>query len=88
MESRKELESTLEQRGKKYGEFKDLAPIAQSLKSIIRNNGSNLSDSQKEALEMIMHKVSRILNGDPNEIDHWHDIAGYATLEENILETT
>jgi hypothetical protein len=30
-------------------------------------------------------KMSRILCGNPNEPDHWRDIAGYATLIENIL---
>ena len=39
-----------------------------------------LSPDQAEALDMIAHKIARILNGDPNHHDHWHDIAGYATL--------
>lgn len=34
---------------------------------------------------MILHKIARIMNGDPDHIDHWHDIAGYATLIEWIL---
>jgi hypothetical protein len=37
---------------------------------------------QREALDMILHKIARIVNGNPNETDHWHDIAGYATLVE------
>lgn len=32
------------------------------------------------ALQMISNKLSRIATGDPNEVDHWEDIAGYATL--------
>jgi hypothetical protein len=39
-----------------------------------------LDDDQSEALEMIAHKIARILNGDPNYVDSWLDIAGYATL--------
>lgn len=46
-----------------------------------------LSFEQCEALDMIQHKIGRILSGNPNEPDHWHDIAGYATLVENILRT-
>lgn len=46
-----------------------------------------LTFEQMEALEMIQHKIGRILSGNPNEPDHWHDIAGYATLVENILRT-
>ena len=35
---------------------------------------------------MILHKVARILNGDPDYVDSWADIAGYAQLVVNILE--
>lgn len=45
----------------------------------------NLTSSQQEALDMIFHKIGRILNGDPNYADSWHDIAGYATLVEQEL---
>lgn len=33
-----------------------------------------------EAIEMIFHKIGRIGAGNPNFVDHWEDIAGYATL--------
>jgi hypothetical protein len=39
-----------------------------------------LSAHQREALDMIMHKVSRILNGNPNHKDSWVDIEGYAHI--------
>jgi hypothetical protein len=40
----------------------------------------------KESVDMICHKIARIVNGgQPQEIDHWHDIAGYAKLVEDIL---
>ena len=39
-----------------------------------------LQPIHREALEMIAHKVGRILNGQPDFFDSWHDIAGYATL--------
>ena len=29
---------------------------------------------------MVAHKAARILNGDPNIADSWHDIAGYTQL--------
>jgi len=41
---------------------------------------------QLEAMEMILHKISRISNGDPNYADSWRDIAGYATLVADRLE--
>jgi len=34
---------------------------------------------------MVVHKISRILNGNPNNIDSWHDIVGYASLVEKRL---
>lgn len=81
------LEQTLEERGKRYGEFKTHADITQTLKSamIAAPKWSVLTPSQKEALDMIAHKIGRILNGDPNYADSWHDIAGYATLVEDEL---
>ena len=44
-----------------------------------------LNAAQRESLEMICHKIARILNGDPNYIDNWTDIAGYAVLVEQEL---
>ena len=48
-------------------------------------NWAALSDDKKEALGMIAHKIARILNGDPEYGDSWHDIAGYAKLVEDSL---
>jgi len=36
---------------------------------------------------MICHKIGRIVNGDPNYYDSWADIAGYAKLVSDRLET-
>jgi len=75
-------ESILEERGKRYGKFCDNARTSQQLKGTIicSPNWTRLSDSQKESLDMIAHKIGRILNGDPDYDDNWVDIAGYATL--------
>ena len=61
--------------------------ITQSLKDTMRDvdGWNNLTASQKEALDMIQHKIGRILNGDPTYDDSWKDIAGYATLIVNEL---
>jgi len=76
------VEDTLKERGSRYGEFKYHAGISQKLKSIMYNTSGwdGLNNSQKESLEMIQHKVARVLNGDPNYDDNWKDIAGYSTL--------
>ena len=47
-------------------------------------NFSRLTPSQKSALRMISTKLSRILTGDPNHVDHWADIAGYC---ERVIES-
>lgn len=75
------------ERGSRYGKFKDGAEIMQSLKDTMRDvdGWNNLTASQKEALDMIQHKIGRILNGDPTYDDSWKDIAGYATLIVNEL---
>lgn len=81
------VEALITERGSRYGKFKDGAEIMQSLKDTMRDvDGWNaLTASQKEALDMIQHKIGRILNGDPAYDDSWKDIAGYATLIVNEL---
>lgn len=77
-----DIAETLADRGKRYGAFTGHAEITQRLKwdmaSTPRWNA--LAPDQKEALEMIVHKIGRILNGDPDYHDSWHDIVGYAKL--------
>ena len=81
----------LEQRGNRYGTFQDNAFTSQSLKDIMRNtpnyNLGVLEMYHIEALEMIFHKIARILNGDPNYDDSWVDIAGYAQLVVDALRS-
>ena len=81
------INDTLAERGSRYGEFHGQARISQELKSYMacEEKWHSMAHYQREALEMIQHKISRILNGDPDYIDNWHDIAGYATLVENRL---
>ena len=80
-------EALITERGSRYGKFKYGADIMQSLKDTMRDvdGWNNLTASQKEALDMIQHKIGRILNGDPTYDDSWKDIAGYATLIVNEL---
>lgn len=83
----KTIDETLAERGSRYGKFSEQALTSQALKNTMRlsNNWSKLSPNQTEALDMIQHKIARILNGDPNYDDSWRDIAGYATLIERYL---
>lgn len=82
-----EIDDTVTQRGERYGLFADGAVIMQDLKNVMRATPGweRLTPSQREALEMIQHKIGRVLNGDPTYDDNWRDIAGYATLILNEL---
>lgn len=81
------VDNTLQRRGKIYGDYADQAEIAQQLKDVMRGtrNWYALTYAQRESLEMIASKISRILNGNPHHVDSWHDIGGYARLVENRL---
>ena len=81
-----DIQNTLIERGNRYGDFETHAAISQELKDVCcKYEKGNLTASHREALSMIMHKVGRIINGDPNYDDSWRDIAGYATLIVNQL---
>jgi len=76
-----DVDVILNERATTYGSFEDVAGCAQEIKNAIRMcNNSELDDDQIEALDMIASKIARIVNGNPNHIDSWIDIAGYATL--------
>lgn len=83
----KPVTNTLAERGSRYGDFSSHATITQNIKRAMVEspNWNELPDSMKESLEMIAHKIGRILNGDPAYADSWHDISGYATLIEQEL---
>ena len=84
-----DIKDTLKERGERYGEFKDHAEITQALKQAMTLGGAKwvaLSDDKKEALEMIVHKIGRIIDGDPEYLDCWVDIAGYATMATESLK--
>jgi hypothetical protein len=87
-----DITATLQERGSRYGAFTGHARITQDLKRVIAEHtplsrirpdgkrGDHLAPDQQEALDMICHKIGRIINGDPDYADSWHDIAGYAQL--------
>lgn len=82
-----DIQTTLAERGTRYGAFTDHAGICQALKRVMKGTDGwgRLNDAQMQALETIADKIARILNGDPNYGDNWHDIQGYAKLVEDAL---
>lgn len=84
MEQEETIDTTLTTRGGTHGDYTENANISQQLKEVIRScrGYKRLPATHAEALDMIMHKVARIMAGNAEFYDHWHDIAGYATLAE------
>src|SRR5438874_171034 len=82
-------QDTLKDRQERYGEFIDNAEIAQNLKEELHHTKGwrELSADKCEALDMIMSKIARILTGNPEYPDNWHDIQGFAKLIENKILT-
>lgn len=85
-----DVDAILDERGDRYGSFMGHAHITIALKQILHNKIASrdlhLFPDQLEALDMICHKLGRIVNGDPDYVDSWIDIAGYATLVSDRLE--
>ena len=75
-----ELDRLTDERNGTHGSLRSRGDIAQRLKDIMRcsRNWHEMQGGQREALDMIMHKISRILDGMPEIEDHWLDVAGYA----------
>ena len=94
------IEATLAERGARYGDFADHAALAQGLQfrmqkfclkadnedGFVEPWRAKLNDVQRQALTVIADKIARILSGDPNYADNWHDIQGYAKLVEDRLD--
>jgi len=77
-----EMQKILSDRKDKYGDFRYQADLSISLKYVMREGGAwnEMQPYMHEALDMIQHKIARILNGDPYYEDSWVDIIGYAQL--------
>jgi hypothetical protein len=85
-----DITNVLEERGARYGKFTGHAEVTQMLKTVIASalnkRNRTLAPDQQEALDMVCHKIGRIVNGDPDYADSWVDIAGYAKLVADRLE--
>ena len=87
-----DIKQTLNERGKRYGSFKGHAEVSQRLKVVVQEELETrekfLPPVQQEAVDMILHKLARIVNGDSNYIDSWRDIVGYTQLVVDELLAT
>lgn len=82
----KSIDETLVERQSSYGCYEDVAHITQEiLKSLRAGRYEEMPATHKEAMHMIASKMARLVNGDFNHKDSWHDIGGYAKLVEGLL---
>lgn len=77
-----ETATIIEAREVPYGNFEQQCKIIEEIMHEVREspNWWSMACDQREAVHMIVVKLSRILNGDHNHKDSWADIAGYAKL--------
>ena len=77
-----DIEETIAERRKSHGDYADVSSTYTALLWALRlSSGFNrLNSAQWMSAEMILHKLARAANGDPNFEDHWYDIEGYAAL--------
>lgn len=83
------VDQTLQERGTRYGDFAHHASICQELLTAMRmtTGWPKLAPVQAQALTVIADKIARVLSGDPDYVDNWHDLQGYARLVENWLNS-
>ena len=78
----REATDLLEERQTTHGEFSQNALYGQELRSLFRSSPRwpQIPPAQREALDMIATKMSRILSGQADRVCHWEDVEGYARL--------
>lgn len=75
-------------RGPVHGNFAEGASITQTIMDMLSRASSwpRMNAAQKEAIHMSVHKIHRIVTGNPHHKDHWDDIGGYAELGSQACE--
>lgn len=78
------INQVLNERHKTYGAFADLARATFAIREVVyaelEKRNKSLDPDQLYALEMIIVKVGRLINGDASHRDTWADICGYSQL--------
>lgn len=82
-----DIHDVLAERAATHGDYSVTATIyAHMVSMFMQNRKSELTTEQMTAVLMILMKLARIGSGNPDEIDHWNDIIGYATLAKQSIE--
>jgi hypothetical protein len=81
--------TTIPNRDEQHGGLGPVGVIAQHLKAAMRAgaNWHRLTPGEREVLDMIAHKIARILSGsNPSDPEHWSDVAGYTHAAMRLRE--
>lgn len=83
----KGVDSTLAERQAQYGSYEDVSFVTENIISVLKRcNYDEMPNPHKMAMYMIASKMARLVSGDCNHLDSWHDIGGYSKLIENLIE--
>ena len=85
------VDATLKQRGSVYntnGTYDDHAALTQGMKELCRGHAgwNKVHPPAKEAIDMILHKIARVINGSSTYKDNWVDVEGYSRLVSRNLK--
>ena len=89
MAKQDQIAKILNERQATHGDYLSKCVFIQTTKESMRDENGNwnrLDSDMQESLDMVIHKISRILYGDPYHTDNWLDIAGYIMLVGNRLQ--
>ena len=80
-----EITEVLTERGKNYGSYELQSARGQEIQKAMHLDDDRLTSFERDALQMIAMKLSRITFGNPHYIENWRDICGYSQLVIDIL---
>lgn len=81
------VDATLSERQASYGCFEDVAFVTENIINVLKKcNYDSMPHTHKMSMYMIASKMARLVNGDFNHLDSWHDIQGYAKLIEDLIK--
>ena len=82
----KSTDQIISEREKTHGDYSDCAATYNRIKKILHST-VDMPDELLLARDMIALKLARIASGDAGFLDHWADIAGYAQLAVDYLQS-
>lgn len=81
MASKADIEAILQERNRRHGEYRfNSDTFARLFGTIDLTQWASLSKPEKLAVNVLLLKISRIVNSSKPNLDSWADIAGYALL--------